>query len=155
MRYIEALHMNKMTQFTLQHWRNLLTFYDRRNSPEAAMEEGTLDNPENRRTNNPPPFSSSELEGVARYLDTDPDFWVFRRFRKLHLVNVLRMQLDLVRLEHKLDTQLSAGEGNEEENDSHTLLSDIQSSLSEYGTLHNQLTILSCTPLRLNMPRAS
>jgi hypothetical protein len=120
------------------------------------MEEGTLDNPENRRTSNPPPtFSSSELEGVARYLDTDPDFWVFRRFRKLHLVNVLRMELDLVRLEHKLDMQLSGGEGNEEENDSRILLSDIKSSLSEYGTLHSQLTFLSCTPLRLNMPRAN
>ena len=130
-----------MTQFTPQHWRNLLRFYDRRNSPEAAMEEGTLDNPENRRTSNPPPpFSPSELEGVARYLDTDPDFWVFRRFRKLHLVNVLRMELDLVRLEHKLDKQLSGGEENEEEDDSRTLLPDIQSSLSEYGTLHNQLT---------------
>jgi hypothetical protein len=99
-----------MTQFTPQHWRNLLRFYDRRNSPEAAMEEGTLDNPENRRTSDPPPsFSPSELEGVARYLDTDPDFWVFRRFRKLHLVNVLRMELDLVRLEHKLDKQLPGG----------------------------------------------
>ncbi|KAH8761477.1 hypothetical protein F5882DRAFT_477699 [Hyaloscypha sp. PMI_1271] len=97
------------------------------------MEEGTLDNPENRRTSNPPPpFSPSELEGVARYLDTDPDFWVFRRFRKLHLVNVLRMELDLVRLEHKLDKQLSGGEENEEEDDSRTLLPDIQSSLSEY-----------------------
>jgi hypothetical protein len=156
MGYIEALHINNMTQFTLKHWRNLLTCHDRRNSPEAAMEEGTVDNPKNRRKNNPPPtFSPSDLEGVARFLDTDPDYWIFRRFRKLRLFNVLRMELDLVRLEHKLDMQLPGGEENEEQNDSRTLLPDIQSSLSEYGTLHNQPTFLSCTLLRLNMPRAS
>jgi hypothetical protein len=125
MGYIEALHINNMTQFTLKHWRNLLTCHDRRNSPEAAMEEGTVDNPKNRRKNNPPPtFSPSDLEGVARFLDTDPDYWIFRRFRKLRLFNVLRMELDLVRLEHKLDMQLPGGEENEEQNDSRTLLPD-------------------------------
>jgi hypothetical protein len=115
------------------------------------MEEGITDGPISRRKNNPPPtFSSSDLEGVARFLDTDPDYWVFRRFRKLHLLNVLRMELDLVRLEHKLDMQLSERGENEAENDLCTLLPDIQSSLSEYGTVHIQLTFLSCTP-----PRAS
>jgi len=150
--HTKALHINRMTQFTLQHWRNLLTCsYDRRNSPEAAMEEGTMDSPKNRRKNNPPPpFSPSDLEGVARFLDTDPDYWIFRRFGKLHLFNLLRIQLDLVRLEHKLDMQISG----DEEKDFGTLLPHIQSSLSEYGMLHNHLTFLSYTPLQLNMPRA-
>jgi hypothetical protein len=111
------------------------------------MEEGTVDSPKPRRKNNPPPpFSPSDLEGVARFLETDPDYWVFRRFRKLHLLNVLRVELELVRLEHKLDMKLSGGEENEVENGFCTLLPDIQRSLSEYGTFHNQLTFLSCTP---------
>ena len=58
------------------------------------MEEGTSWDPEPKRRLKPPTkFKPRDLEGVARFLNASSDFWVFRRFGKLHLFNLLRLEL--------------------------------------------------------------
>jgi hypothetical protein len=83
-------------------------------------------------------FSFRELDGVAKYLDIDPDFWVFRRFGKLHLFNLLRLQLELVRLERQLESyMLPATSGNKppkvSNKEKKKLFRAIHRALSEYG----------------------
>ncbi|KAI9742786.1 MAG: hypothetical protein M1818_003515 [Claussenomyces sp. TS43310] len=89
------------------------------------MEQG---NPYRPRYQFPPTFSPSDLRGVAEFLNVDSDRWVFRRFGKLHLFNILGMQQRLARLQHELDMQISG----EEPSDFDKLLPAIQHALSEY-----------------------
>jgi hypothetical protein len=66
---------------------------------------------------------------VAQYLNQDPDLWVFRRFGKLHLFNILNLQQRLAELENTLETKIWNGEktGFDE------LLPSIKVALKEYG----------------------
>lgn len=86
----------------------------------------------------PADFSFSELDDVAKNLDVDPDLWVFRRFGKLHLFNLLRLQLDLVTLERKLEKHVQEQQGprNMSQNMSHRekkkFFNSIHRALSEY-----------------------
>jgi hypothetical protein len=72
----------------------------------------------------------ADLSFVAQYLNQDPDLWVFRRFGKLHLFNILCLQQRLAELENKLETKIWNGEktGFDE------LLPSIKVALKEYGT---------------------
>lgn len=73
---------------------------------------------------------SADWSFVAQYLNQDPDLWVFRRFGKLHLFNILQLQQRLTELEHSLETKISEEktEGLDE------LLPDIKIALKEYGS---------------------
>lgn len=93
----------------------------------AAIEEETL---YGFKKKSPPPFSPYEHYGVAEFLNLDSDLWVFRRFGKLHLFNILCMQHRLAELEHQLEMQLSM----EQERNLDTLLPKIRLALKEYGT---------------------
>ncbi|RFU26783.1 hypothetical protein B7463_g9548, partial [Scytalidium lignicola] len=110
-----------MAQFTPKSSPNI--------SVEAAMEEGTLEN-----LNNQSPSNSLEthsvrtLEGIARNLELDADYWVFRRFGRLHLLNLLYLQQDLVILEQKLYNHILKDETEDPDN----LLPEIQRALSKY-----------------------
>ncbi|KAH8768543.1 hypothetical protein BGZ57DRAFT_929822 [Hyaloscypha finlandica] len=70
----------------------------------------------------------ADLSFVAQYLNQDPDLWVFRRFGKLHLFNILCLQQRLAELENKLETKIWNGEktGFDE------LLPSIKVALKEY-----------------------
>ena len=93
------------------------------------MEEGVSWKP----TNGPPPaFGPFELNDVAEFLNIDSDLWVFRRFGKLHLFNVLCIQQRLVMSEQQLEMQLSGKEPRDFDN----LLPSIQNDLKEYGMLY-------------------
>jgi hypothetical protein len=72
---------------------------------------------------------SAHLSFVAQYLNQDPDLWVFRRFGKLHLFNILQLQQRLAQLENTLETKIWNGDttGFDE------LLPDIKIALKEYG----------------------
>jgi hypothetical protein len=76
------------------------------------------------------PRSPADWGFVAQYLNHDPDLWVFRRFGKLHLFNILYLQQRLAELENSLETKIWNGEttGVDE------LLPDIKIALKEYGT---------------------
>jgi hypothetical protein len=115
------------------------------------MEEGTGWDPEPKRRLKPPTtFNPRDLEGVARFLNASSDFWVFRRFGKLHLFNLLRLELELTKLEYELDTQCISS--NKSEKDQEELFIKIQHALSAYGMSHSPLTLLSIV---LNFPRRS
>lgn len=71
----------------------------------------------------------ADLSFVAQYLNQDPDLWVFRRFGKLHLFNILCLQQRLAELENALETKI----WNNETDGFDELLSDIKDGLTEYG----------------------
>jgi hypothetical protein len=98
-------------------------------SRDASKEERVLrsshDKPSKLYTRSP-----ADWGFVAQYLNQDPDLWVFRRFGKLHLFNILYLQQRLAELENALETKIWNGEttGVDE------LLPDIKIALKEYGT---------------------
>ena len=71
----------------------------------------------------------ADLDFVAQYLNHDPDLWVFRRFGKLHLFNILCLQQRLAELENALETKI----WNNETAGFKELLPDIKNALKEYG----------------------
>ena len=77
--------------------------------------------------------SSADLAFVAQYLNQDPDLWVFRRFGKLHLFNILCLQQRLAELENTLETKV----WNDESTGVKSLLSDIKVAIKEYGKILN------------------
>ncbi|KIM95567.1 hypothetical protein OIDMADRAFT_59361 [Oidiodendron maius Zn] len=72
--------------------------------------------------------SPADMEFVAQYLNHDPDLWVFRRFGKLHLFNILCLQQRLAELENALETKI----WNNETTGFKELLPDIKNALKEY-----------------------
>lgn len=74
------------------------------------------------------PRPPADWSFVAQYLNHDPDLWIFRRFGKLHLFNILQLQQRLAELENILETKVLNGEtlGFDE------LLLDIKTALKEY-----------------------
>jgi hypothetical protein len=72
----------------------------------------------------------ADLSFVAQYLNHDPDLWVFRRFGKLHLFNILCLQQRLAKLENTLETKI----WNDEKTGFDELLPEIKVALKEYGT---------------------
>lgn len=124
-----------MAKFLPTHWIKFLTFSsEKSSSPETELEEDIEPN-----TEPPADFSFSELDDVAEHLDMDPDLWVFRRFGKLHLFNLLRLQLDLVTLERKLEKYVQEQQNPHKmsQNMSHRekkkFFNSIHRALSEYG----------------------
>jgi hypothetical protein len=85
----------------------------------------------------------ADLTFVAQYLNKDPDLWVFRRFGKLHLFNILQLQQRLAQLENTLEMKIWNGDttGFDE------LLPDIKVALKEYGTTVISLNILALFPI--------
>ncbi|KAH6662272.1 hypothetical protein B0J14DRAFT_645435 [Halenospora varia] len=65
---------------------------------------------------------------VAQYLNQDSDLWVFRRFGKLHLFNILCLQERLAELENTLETKI----WNDETTGFDELLPSIKIALKEY-----------------------
>jgi hypothetical protein len=59
-------------------------------------------------------YTNSKLREMAKLLDIDTDLWVFKRFQKLNLYNLLHLQHHLTQLEselsHRLDCSLSIDE---------------------------------------------
>jgi hypothetical protein len=82
---------------------------------------------------------SADLGFVAQYLNQDPDLWVFRRFGKLHLFNILCLQQRLAELENALETKI----WNDETTGLDELLPDIKIALKEYGTAAISLNSLA------------
>jgi hypothetical protein len=80
---------------------------------------------------------------VAQYLNQDPDLWVFRRFGKLHLFNILCLQQHLAELENTLETKI----WNDETTGFDELLLDIKITLKEYGTAAISLNNLAFLPV--------
>jgi hypothetical protein len=93
----------------------------------------------------PPKFRlrpSADLSFVAQYLDQDPDLWIFRRFGKLHLFNILCLQQRLAELENTLETKI----WNNETTGFDELLPAIKVALKEYGTAAISLKNLALLP---------
>ncbi|KAH8808786.1 hypothetical protein F5884DRAFT_858305 [Xylogone sp. PMI_703] len=101
-------------------------------SSESSMEEGKLDDiyepPRSRRK--PTNFGVKDLDVAASLLDVDSDFWVFRRFGKLHLFNLLHIQSELANLEYALDMHVSG----KQEHPIEDLLARIKAALVEYDS---------------------
>ncbi|KAN0103468.1 hypothetical protein V8E51_011781 [Hyaloscypha variabilis] len=70
----------------------------------------------------------ADMSFVAQYMNQDPDLWVFRRFGKLHLFNILCLQQRLAELENTLETKI----WNNETTGFDELLPDIKDALREY-----------------------
>jgi hypothetical protein len=81
----------------------------------------------------------ADMSFVAQYMNQDPDLWVFRRFGKLHLFNILCLQQRLAELENTLETKIY----NNETTGFDELLPDIKDALREYGTAAISLTNLA------------
>jgi hypothetical protein len=85
------------------------------------------------------PISHSELDYSAKWMYKDPDLWVFRRFGRLHLFNVLCLQRRLTELEERVRRCMweNEEEGYQTLSDDQkvvqTLLPDIQRTLKDYG----------------------
>ncbi|RDL30850.1 Uncharacterized protein BP5553_10195 [Venustampulla echinocandica] len=80
--------------------------------------------------------SAADWGFVAQYLNQDPDLWVFRRFGKLHLFNILCLQQRLAELENTLETKI----WNDETGGLEELLPEIKIALKEYGTANDALS---------------
>ena len=91
----------------------------------------------------PPPRPPADLSFVAQCLNQDPDLWVFRRFGKLHLFNILCLQQRLAELENALETKI----WNDETTGFDELLLDIKITLKEYGTAAISLNNLAFLPV--------
>lgn len=120
-------------------------------SRDVSKEESGL-HPSHDKPSEPPLCPSANLSFVAQYLNHDPDLWVFRRFGKLHLFNILCLQQRLAELENTLETKIwnykATGLDELDEIDEideidglDELLLDIKVALKEYGmaaiTLNN------------------
>jgi hypothetical protein len=85
------------------------------------------------------PISHSELDYSAKWMYKDPDLWVFRRFGRLHLFNVLCLQRRLTELEERARRSMWENEEegyqtlSEDQKVVQTLLPDIQRTLKDYG----------------------
>jgi hypothetical protein len=99
----------------------------------STMEEGNIYRPKNRISTVPNfvPRPPRDLDLVAGYMKKDPDLWVFRRFGKLHLFNLLYLQQRLTKLENELEKQIEGGE----DEGFDKLYPSIQNALKEYGTI--------------------
>ena len=86
---------------------------------------------------------AADLAFVAQYLNQDSDLWVFRRFGKLHLFNILCLQQRLAELENNLETKI----WNDETAGFDELLSEIKVTLKEYGMGAISLNNLAVTAL--------
>ena len=97
------------------------------------MEEGNIYYPENKICTVPDfdPRTPRDLDLVAGYMKKDSDLWVFRRFGKLHLFNLLYLQQRLAQLENELEKQIEGGKDEGFDN----LYPSIQNALKEYGTI--------------------
>jgi hypothetical protein len=99
----------------------------------STMEEGNIYRLENKTSTVPDfdPRKPRELDLVAGYMNKDSDLWVFRRFGKLHLFNILYLQQRLAELENELERQIE--DGKDEGFDK--LYPSIQNALKEYGAI--------------------
>lgn len=85
------------------------------------------------------PMSPWELDLSAKWMSKDADLWVFRRFGRLHLFNVLCLHHRLTELEGKLRQFVWENEEEgyatspEEQEAVQKLLPDIQRTLKDYG----------------------
>jgi hypothetical protein len=143
-----------MVQSIPKRWIGFLTS----SFETSSLPEKIPENEEDQQPKNPPPnFSLWELEDVAKYLDIDPDYWVFRRFGKLHLFNLLRLQLDLVRLERKLEKYIEASTSadisqNISDREKEKFVNNIHQTLSEYGmSLPVPLPVFLLLPRLINI----
>ena len=103
-------------------------------SGESLKEEQIIDPSQDR----PSEFierSSADFTFVAQYLNQDPDLWVFRRFGKLHLFNILCLQQRLAKLENTLEEKVWKDETEGFE----SLWDDIKIAVKEYGTASSPL----------------
>ena len=89
------------------------------------------------------PRPAADWGFVAQYLNQDPDLWVFRRFGKLHLFNILCLQQHLAELENALETKIR----NDETTGLDELLLNIKITLKEYGTAAISLNSLALLPV--------
>lgn len=71
-------------------------------------------------------YMNSKLRRMVGVLDLDTDLWVFKRFRKLNLYNLLYLQRRLTQLEADLSDHLDKKLGIDE------LMPTVQRTLNEY-----------------------
>ena len=84
------------------------------------------------------PYRCRELLDIATIYLTDSDLWVFRRFTKLHLFNILLLQRRLSHLEGKLlqlkdDKWMANNSEDEHEVIMYKLTTEIRETLKAYG----------------------
>ena len=71
---------------------------------------------------------------AADFMSYDSDHWVFRRFEKLSLFNILCLQQELVGCESELNLALTNEWMGTKEGELDPLISKIRSKLKDYGT---------------------
>ena len=71
---------------------------------------------------------------AADFMSYDSDHWVFRRFEKLSLFNLLCLQQELVDCESELNLALTNEWMGTKEGELDPLISKIRSKLKDYGT---------------------
>ncbi len=94
-------------------------------SCESAMEEGTRYESRDKTCSL---YSSHELYKVAGYMNQDPDLWIFRRFGKLQILNILSIQQRLTSFEKDFEERISNPLLNCDD-----LIPNIQHTLKEYS----------------------
>ena len=72
---------------------------------------------------------------AADFMSYDSDHWVFRRFEKLSLFNILCLQQEIVDCESRLDLALRKEWMGTNEHELDELVLEIRSKLKEYGTI--------------------
>lgn len=75
-----------------------------------------------------------KTKSAADFMSYDSDHWVFRRFEKLSLFNLLCLQQELVNCESELNLALRNECMGTKEGELDPLILKIRSKLKEYGT---------------------
>lgn len=78
-------------------------------------------------------YNSIANKRLAELMTLDSDLWIFRRFDRLSLFNILHLQQHLAELERRLDQAVpeKASKFNKHEFD--LVMPEIESSLAKYG----------------------
>ena len=76
---------------------------------------------------------------AADFMSYDSDHWVFRRFEKLSLFNILCLQQELLDCESRLNLALKDEWNGSKEDELKQLIPEIRSKIKEYGTANPRI----------------
>ena len=85
-------------------------------------------------------YNANANKRLAGFMSQDSDLWMFQRFDRLNLFNIIALQQHLADLEQRLDQLVPDNVQKFDEKEFEDLKDDIQSSLKKYG-MTNTLSI--------------
>ena len=86
-------------------------------------------------------YNTNSNKRLAEFMSQDSDLWIFQRFDRLNLFNILYLQQHLADLERQLDQAVPDAVEGFKKHEFELLMPKIESSLKKYGIFFNTLIV--------------